>query len=403
MNWKAASSKIARVAMTIGLLSLVAFTLYVWVGLKEATVTIPVTQAIVPIELPPMSEPKVEDPAPGSIGALGVGETRTIDFVADPADLGDDPAQREEQLRNWILRVVVARAGLPGSLSALLAAALDGDLSDGPVGRSPGLGPGPVRWIETAPGEAFALIPAKDDDSRRADLARVADELAWKNHQLPRRLSVFQYQVDSQALKARVTRRAPIERSVLFSPEYGYHEKLVVSKADLRDLLATVDDVAAIRDANDERRLGVWIGGRRLKARRPHGLSPADALAAWEGFERANNEIWQFGKWADEQVAAFNAWSREQSNASRQSWESSNQDIKERWLLSADVDEEVSELERQATAQAKNVQESLNSRHESLLVALRERREEMQENVKRAWSEIPDAQRSGWEAVVLDR
>jgi hypothetical protein len=403
MNWKAVTFRIARVAMAAGLLGLGAFVLFVWSGRKDATLVAPATQAVVPIALSPMSEPKVEDPATGSTGGLRIGETRMIDFAADPADLGDNAEQREEQLRDWLLRVVVARAGLPGSRSARLSADLESALTDLAGGRSPGLGPGPIRWIENAPGEAFALIPKSDADSRRADMARVADELAWKNHQLPLRISAFEYQIDATVLKAQITRRAPIERAAIFSSEFGYSERLVVSKAGLRDFLATVDDVVAIRNADDARRLGVRIGGRRLHARRPRGLSPADALAAWDGFERANNEVWQFAKWAEEQVGAFNGWSRDQSQSLRESFERSNQDIKESWLLGTDVDGNVSELEKQASGEAANFENSRSSRRKSLLAALNERKQEMQETAKGAWSAIPESVRAGWDAIVMSR
>jgi hypothetical protein len=403
MIWKAKLTVISWAALATGMMLLGAFALFVWANRRAEAVVLPISQTIVPIQFLALGEPKVEDPDPGPKGALGVGDTRTIEFVAEPDDLGDNPAQREEHLRDWLMRALVAHAGLPRGQSAALIAALAADLADGARDRSPGLGPGPVRWIETAPGEALALIPHKDDGSRRAALARVADELAWKTHRLPQHLLVFEYQLDPKALLARVTRRAPLKGDVLFSAEFGYGERLVLSKADLRDFLGTVDDVVTIRDANNAWRLGIWVGGRRLDGRRPYGLLPGDALVAWEGFEKANNQVWQFGKWAGKEVGAFNDWSGEQTRAYQEGWTSKNEGIKERWFLGAGVDEEISEIERQASVEAENVRDSLRSRYEVLLVSLRQRRAEMEDAVRRAWADVPDAIRAGWKAVVIDR
>jgi hypothetical protein len=396
-------SVISWSALMTGLILLGAFALFVRVTRTNATVTLPASQSIVPISFPPLNEPKVEDPDPGARGALGVGESRIVEFVGEQDELGDSPSQREAHLLDWLLRAMVTRVGLPRRQSARLAATLAVATADGVRPGSPGLSPGPVRWIEMASDEAIALIPRKDTGSRSAHLARVADELAWKTHRLPRRLLVLDYELDPKGLLARVSRPAPLEGSVLYSAEFGYRETLIWNKANLLDFLGRVDDIVTIRDAGALAEGGVVIGGRRLDARLPIGLSKESALIAWGALDKANSQLRQFRKWAKDEAGAFNRWSSDQASAFGGEWRERNTEIKERWLVGIDVDKEISDGEKEVSGEAENVRVALTSRHKVLAESLRKRKAETDEAVRMAWADVPAIVRTAWKRVVIDR
>lgn len=388
--------------LAVGLLLSVSFVVSLRFAKKDEAIALPLSRVVVrAFTLPPLSEPR--PPGPEGEDPIPIGQPWAIDFLANPGDLGDNPGQRQDHLRDWLMRVAIARGGLPHEHAAGLDTTFVGGTHEGVRERLAGFGPGPVRWIETRPGEALVLLPKDVGDPSRIELARIADELAWKYHRVPERLLVFEYGLEAMTLMANLIRRPPIEGKSLFSGEYGYRVGLVSSPDELRDFLRDVDDVVTIQGEEGLSKPSLHLGGRRLPARPPHGLLPAQVTAAWPAFEAATKQARQFRAVGRDELSAFRMLAATKAGSYKDDLKSLNDSVRQRWFFGGDVEEEIGQYEKEAAEEAAALQDSLEARQRSLTESLNRRRAETDDAIHRAWADVPDVVRSAWVKMILDR
>src|SRR5438067_5068045 len=197
-------------------------------------------------------EHKTEMPQRGPVfGRFALDQRRPVEIDADAEGFaGLSKRQVRDQLRDWLLYVVVADSGataeearqvlydLPPMRRGYLTAVANYDYG---MSRSRVIGE-----------DALALIPAGEGAAQRRDyIAEIADEYMKNTGKPPQSVAVFEYEMEESGKQAWITRRASVPGAEAFSEAYGYTERKIASRADLAKFIAAVDDLLGVRLAGD--------------------------------------------------------------------------------------------------------------------------------------------------------
>jgi hypothetical protein len=156
-------------------------------------------------------------------------------------------------------------------------------------------------------GTVLALIPANvDSNTRKDNLAHVADEHR-KNLGRPfDRMLVVEYDLDDTTATAALTRRADIDYAALFSPAYGYFERDVAGASDLAAFMARVDDLTA----STKTASGLILGGRKAFGQPRRQITVEEVAAVWQAEHKIQAALAAFDAHVQNEVNAFNReWS----------------------------------------------------------------------------------------------
>jgi hypothetical protein len=231
--------------------------------------------------LAPFGEPGATATSSGPVrfAGLPLDERRDVEVVMDSATRDRlTPRERDDQVRDWLLLAALSDAGLSADQFNRVT-------FDLPPTRHGHLRPianfqyGKTRSAHLGDGDVVALVPAGSaDPARRDHLAHVADEYRKTLAQMPRQLFVFEYEMPGADGTARLTRRATVPGTELFTAAYGYSSARIADLNDLTGFMAKVQDVTYARLTNE----GLELGGRQLLSRVYRGLRIEDIAAVWK-------------------------------------------------------------------------------------------------------------------------
>jgi hypothetical protein len=240
-------------------------------------------QALQPKTVEPLrSEPSAAQ-ASGRRLDLPTNIKQAVDFSVDEGSFADFTArEREDQYRDWLLFAAVA---------ALQPSAEEYNkiLFDLPASRQGYMRPtGTFEFGETRSrfignGRGLALIPAAARDAQRKDfLGLIADEQRKNLGEPFDSLIVVEYELDAGRGRATLTRRDDVGYAALFSAEYGYHEALVTSAAELEQFMKRVSDLTAAQKAP----AGLKLGGRKLLGRDYRSIGVEQVATVWQSEQK---------------------------------------------------------------------------------------------------------------------
>ncbi|KVX85402.1 hypothetical protein WL10_24275 [Burkholderia ubonensis] len=210
---------------------------------------------------------------------LSIGIAQTVDLSADAVAMQDLTArERDDQFRDWLLFAAVSAKGLPAERYSQIFF----DLPPVRRGYTRSLGNfeyGSTRSRAIDKTTVVALVPAgRSAVQRKDDLAHIAD-LQRKNLGEPfERLEVVEYTLDGPHGKAQLQRVSDVTYAELFSPDYGYVEKPLSNLVDLRDFMASVDDLTFVRKTKQ----GLRAGGRKLAAQKRRSIGIEEVATLWQ-------------------------------------------------------------------------------------------------------------------------
>lgn len=141
--------------------------------------------------------------------------------------------------------------------------------------------------------EIVAIIPKCSANERLDYLAHIADEHRKNQHEIPKKIYVFQYQIDLDDYFAIVTRLEDQNAELLYTPQYGYFQTTLTSLSDLENFMAKTEDLtyAAIRPDGE-----VEVGGRKLKNRHYGTITPEDVATIWQAEDKLEKDVSSFNK-----------------------------------------------------------------------------------------------------------
>jgi hypothetical protein len=210
---------------------------------------------------------------------IPVGVSRTVEFTADESLFRDYTArERKDQYRDWLLFAAV---------SAFQPSVEDYNkiVFDLPTTRHGYMRPvgnfefGETRSRFIGDGRVLAVIPAaRSVDERKDLLAHIADEHRKSQGGEFSRLIVIEYELDSSYRPGMLTRREDVEYALLYSAEYGYHEKEIAKLRDLEQFMAVVDDLTAVKKVPN----GLVLGGRKILNRKYRPISVEQVATIWQ-------------------------------------------------------------------------------------------------------------------------
>ena len=238
-----------------------------------------VAEATPPVvaDLPPEKEVVAERPA--AFARLPVGQRKPVDLeMSGSTGAVLSPREQGDQLRDWLLYLVVKEAGLtPDEFNRALFDVPA--VRHGFVEQVANFEFGPTRSCVIGDGEVVALVPRwVSEEERKDQLAHVADEQRKNLGRIPERVHVFEYGLAVRGQRGSLTRLADVDGKELFTAEYGYHEKQVSDLDALSGFLTKVQDVTCAKKSGG----GLLLGGRKLLARAYRGFRPEDVAAVWQ-------------------------------------------------------------------------------------------------------------------------
>lgn len=208
-------------------------------------------------------------------------QPRVIDFKIDE-DMVDGFSKRKklDQQIDWLLFSVVSDSGMS-------AAQLNKVLFDLPASRNGYLQPVAsfeyerMRSRYIGAGQVVALVPADGEQARMDQLAEIVDTHRKNVGTRPTSVLVFEYELNTPAQSAVVTRRETIDAVELFGAKYGYYEERINNATDLARFMSEIDDLTYSGLEGNV----LVLGGRKIQSRTYRGIRVEDVAALWKSEE----------------------------------------------------------------------------------------------------------------------
>jgi hypothetical protein len=200
--------------------------------------------------------------------------------------------EKRNQVRDWLMYTVMSEAGME-------TATLRKALYDVPPLRAHYLEPvahfdyGETRSRSLGDGEIVAVVPKTSAAVRADQLADIADREYKNTGEMPKRVHVFEYDLDRESQSAHITQIESIPGRDLFQPAYGYVEAAIRSQADLAAFMQSVHELIAARTEGGV----LHLAGRKRLGTPYRGLRLEDAAALWQSQREVQS--------ANARVAAF--------------------------------------------------------------------------------------------------
>lgn len=185
--------------------------------------------------------------------------------------------QREhrDQSLDWLLMTAISGSNLPETEVNKILFDLP-PIRRGQLSTIANFEFGATRSRVLSDDHVLALIPAGSEESKRENLAHIADEERKNIGKIPAVFDVFVYQMDASGNSAALTRVAPVPYNNLFSETAGYFERDIRTLKDFQSFMSAVNDITMARNENGVLRLG----GRRVESYR--GIRVEDVAAIWK-------------------------------------------------------------------------------------------------------------------------
>jgi hypothetical protein len=185
--------------------------------------------------------------------------------------------EKADQDRDWILYSLVSAAGLDEKQFAQVTY----DLAPVRYGFNNTLGNfeyGQTRAKYLGDGKVIALIPEGDEKEDQDNIAHVLDDIRKNQDQIPNKVYLFQYDLNTEGNFAHLLRRENVNGEDYFTKRMGYFESPVSSMDDLKAFMDSIDDVTyAKRDTK-----GLIVGGRRVFKGHYGKATPEDVATIWQ-------------------------------------------------------------------------------------------------------------------------
>ena len=260
-------------------------------------------------QFPPAGEMPAQRSAAGrTIERLAIQQSCVVELSVDNSLLTEfSPRERHDQYLDWLLFTTMS-AFMPSTEEFNRATFDLPTLREGYMRPLGNFEYGETRSRFIGDGMVLALIPAKiASDSRKNDLAHIADEHRKDLGRPFDRLLVVEYELDDATATAVLTRRADIDYADLFSPYYGYVEQDVATTSDLAAFMARVDDVTAATKTTN----GLTLGGRKVFGRQTRQITVEQVATVWQAEHKIQIALHEFESHAQTVVDAFNSeWRR---------------------------------------------------------------------------------------------
>lgn len=270
------------------------------------------------------------------------GVTRIIDLNADDGTR-ERLSEREwqDQLRDWLLMVVVADSGLS-------AYDIGGALFDLPPLRygylkaSGQFDYGTSRSCYIGNGKVVGMLPADVSSAARDDaIAEIVDRHRKDQAGEIEIVELFEYRLLSDGLTAEITRTASLDVATYLDRNKGYHEATVATLYDLRRFLERIDDLTYAEITPE----GLVLGGRKIQSYEFRGVGLQEVAAIWQSEQDIVRKELDFQRLIAIEKAAYGArWnSRIVSSNS------------EKFLLEAQAAQEWQQIERKLQEKAREL------------------------------------------------
>ncbi|MDJ0531355.1 MAG: hypothetical protein QNJ70_02460 [Xenococcaceae cyanobacterium MO_207.B15] len=150
---------------------------------------------------------------------------------------------------------------------------------------------GKTRSLYVGNETIVALIPQDSSPEQRIDyLAHVADKHRQNLGRIPKKLEVFEYQLDLEEETAQLTRVEELNTISLFhDKKYGYHSTYIRNLDDLNQFMAKVDDITFAQVTNSK----LIVGGRKIQSHSYGKIGVEDVAALWQSEHKIQQEIEQ--------------------------------------------------------------------------------------------------------------
>jgi len=400
---------VPEVGIAGGLLLLSAYLFYVnfWfeevvvpspVGeIREQQITLTTLEDAKPIQLDRLTEPIIK-----------VGERHIIDFLVDKQELGSNPMDREDKLRDWLMLAVLSRSELEQTIRQKAMAEVSSDRGGQAKSVPHGDAVRSIRLVEVSEGRALVLAPKVTDPERQITVAQVADELMWKRHHRAREIDLYEYDLMPEKMLAHVIRIGPIAEKDLYSNRYGFRDGRISSREELDAFLSTVDDVVALMPLGEPQECRLWIGGRRLPGRTQTGMPPGEVTLVWAAYARAAG-IWKHylldRQAKDEELQE---WCRERRGDYLSKWdmirkESPPEEDRTSWLRwrPTQTDSAIALKQSQANSEAKSLSSEMLQRANSVRSQLASKEQEAGRAMQECVNSLPVSALLAWRKMTI--
>ncbi|MEP7233278.1 MAG: hypothetical protein ABI691_23670 [Ginsengibacter sp.] len=215
--------------------------------------------------------------------AIGKTDTVNFDFPSLSKEEFSD-REKADQAKDWLLYSLISNSGLKRKEVAEATF----DLAPVRYGFNASLANfdyGDTRCKFIGNGEVIALVPIVSDAKARIDdIAHIVDEVRKDQGEKPQTVYVFEYDLNTEAKFARLTRKDDIDAASYFTEKMGYYESSIESLDDMKRFIEKTDDVTYVSQ-NDNK---LVFGGRELG--KQYGKATVEDVAA----------IWQSEKYIEE-------------------------------------------------------------------------------------------------------
>ncbi|MDQ1350493.1 MAG: hypothetical protein QG657_795, partial [Acidobacteriota bacterium] len=215
----------------------------------------------------------------GKFTAYPQGKTAKVDFkLSELSEEEFTEREQMDQVRDWLLLGVLFNSGLDAS-------SVNKITFDMPTNRYgymkniSNLEYGETRSKFIGNGEIVALIPPCSKEEYQDYMAHIADEHRKNLDEIPKRIYVFQYEIDLDNNFALITRQEDQDGRMLFTEGAGYLEKKIDSLESLNNFMSRVDDITFARVEADDK---LVVGGRKLRSRSYGRINVEDIAAIWQ-------------------------------------------------------------------------------------------------------------------------
>ncbi len=222
----------------------------------------------------------------GRFADFPVNKTYTVNFnFPDLSREEFSDREKGDQAKDWLLYSLLSNAGL----SRKEFAEATFDLAPVRYGFNATLANfdyGPTRSKFIGNGEVVALLPVSDSITRNNNIAHILDETRKDQGEKPKKLYVFEYDLNTEGRFSKLTRKDNIDAALYFTETMGYYENNISSLEDLQQFMQHTDDITYARQDQQ----GLVFGGRRI-AGQPYGkVQVEDVASIWQSERYINNK-----------------------------------------------------------------------------------------------------------------
>lgn len=207
-----------------------------------------------------------------------VGEKFTVQFsYPDLAMEEFSDREKGDQARDWMLYTLLSNSGLERKEFAEAVF----DMPPVRYGFNNSLGNfefGETRSKFIGKGQVIALIPISNDKKRTDNIGHVLDEIRKNQGEIPKKVYLFEYDLNIEGKFAHITRLENIDAGTFFTEASGYYESTIRSLEDLKTFMGRIDDVTyAKRESNI-----IILGGRHMFDQTYGKATVEDIAAIWQ-------------------------------------------------------------------------------------------------------------------------